>query len=225
MAMDRMSGWLALREDGRTPNRRPHRVAARAQQVGPQRLAIGIQRSAVLEDEMLVRISGQEEAQIALSLPRRLAPHDPEQRLKLLIHRLDGFRRLLEIKSMHDAVRTRYGNSKCRRPPARADMPPHYKHGRLSRPQPFAGAAMVTIAALTTPNVIVFLSDIDRSVCWCRESAGLAEALRRSPRRGISRQDQCDEAAVSAPCCQRPELASNGCVTVPAHSIRLTRPG
>src|SRR5258705_4543867 len=36
----------------------------------------------------------------------------------------------------------------------------------------------------------------------------LAEALRRSPRRGISRQDQCDEAAVSAPCCQRPELAS-----------------
>src|SRR5712671_6177268 len=35
-------------------------------------------------------------------------------------------------------------------------------------------------------------------------------ALRRSPRRGISRQGQCDEAAVSAPCCQRPELASNG---------------
>jgi hypothetical protein len=105
-----------------------------------------------------------------------LAPHDPEQRLKLLIHRLDGFRRFLEIKSMHDAVRTRYGNSKCRRPPARADLPPHYKHGRLSRPQPFAGAAMVTIAALTTPNVIVFLSDIDRSVCWYRENAGLAEA-------------------------------------------------
>src|SRR6202165_900229 len=49
--------------------------------------------------------------------------------------------------------------------------------------------------------------------------------LRRSPRRGISRQGQCDEAAVSAPCCQRPELASNGCVTVPAHPIRLTRPG
>src|SRR5260370_1288143 len=157
---------------------------------------------------MLVRIFGQEEAQIALSLPRRLATTDHEQRLKLLIHGLDGFRRFLEIKSMHDAVRTRYGNSKCRRPPTRADLPPHYKHGRLSRPQPFAGAAMVTIAALTTPNVIVFLSDIDRSVCWCRENAGLAEALRRSPRRGISRQDQCDEAAVSAPCCQRPELAS-----------------
>src|SRR6267142_1097344 len=50
-------------------------------------------------------------------------------------------------------------------------------------------------------------------------------ALRRSPRRGISRQGQCDEAAVSAPCCQQPELASNGCVTAPAHSIRLTRPG
>jgi Transglycosylase SLT domain len=32
-------------------------------------------------------------------------------------------------------------------------------------------------------------------------------ALRRSSRRGISRQGQCDEAAVSAPCCQRPELA------------------
>src|SRR5882757_9642400 len=117
MAMDRMSGWLALREDGRTPNRRPHRVAARAQQVGRQRLAIGIQRSAVLEDEMLVRIFGQEEAQITLSLPRRLPPHDPEQRLKLLIHRLDGFRRFLEIKSMHEAVRTRYGNTMCRRPP------------------------------------------------------------------------------------------------------------
>src|SRR6202048_3194215 len=46
-------------------------------------------------------------------------------------------------------------------------------------------------------------------------------ALRRSPRRGISRQGQCDEAAVSAPCCQRPELASNGGVTVPAHPITL----
>src|SRR5712671_2077869 len=117
MAMDRMSGWLALREDGRTPNRRPHRVAARAQQVGPQRLAIGIQRSAVLDDEMLVGIFGQVEAQITLPLPCRLAPHDPEQRLKLLIHRLDGFRRFLEIKSMHEAVRTRYGNTMCRRPP------------------------------------------------------------------------------------------------------------
>ena len=41
-------------------------------------------------------------------------------------------------------------------------------------------------------------------------------ALRRSSRRGISRQGQCDEAAVSAPCCQPPELASNGCVTLPA---------
>src|ERR1700681_5193 len=113
------------------------------QQVGPQRLAIGIQRSAVLEDEMLVRIFGQEEAQIALSLPCRLAPHDPEQRLKLLIHRLDGFRRFLEIKSMHEAVRTRYGTTMCRRPPDGADLPPHYKHDRLSRPQPFAGAATV----------------------------------------------------------------------------------
>jgi hypothetical protein len=56
---------------------------------------------------------------------------------------------------MHDAIRTRYGKPMCRRPPDGADLPPHYKHGRLSRPQPFADAATVTIAALTTPNVIV----------------------------------------------------------------------
>jgi catechol 2,3-dioxygenase-like lactoylglutathione lyase family enzyme len=35
-----------------------------------------------------------------------------------------------------------------------------------------------TIAAPTTPNVIVFVSDIDRSVRWYRENAGLAEARR-----------------------------------------------
>ena len=55
---------------------------------------------------MLVGIFGEVDAQIALSFPCRLAPYDPEQRLKLLIHRLDGFRRFLEIKSIHDAVRT-----------------------------------------------------------------------------------------------------------------------
>ena len=87
------------------------------QKVGPQRLAIGIQRSAILEDEMLVGIFGELEAQIALSFPCRLAPYDPEQRLKLRIHRLDGFRCFLEIKSMHDAVRTRYGTTMCRRLP------------------------------------------------------------------------------------------------------------
>jgi hypothetical protein len=35
-----------------------------------------------------------------------------------------------------------------------------------------------TIAAPTTPNVIVFVSDIDRSVRWYRENAGLVEAPR-----------------------------------------------
>jgi hypothetical protein len=127
------------------------------QQVGLQRLAIRIQRSAVLEDEMLVRIFGQEEAQITLSFPCRQVPHDPEQRLKLLIHRLDGFRRFVEIKSMHDAVRTSYGDTMCRRPPDGGDLPPHYKHGRLSRPQRFAGAATVACATdLDTKKIKVF---------------------------------------------------------------------
>jgi hypothetical protein len=58
---------------------------------------------------------------------------------------------------MHDAVRTRYGTTMCRRPPDGADLPPHYKHGRLSRPQPFAGAATVARATdLDTKNVKVF---------------------------------------------------------------------
>jgi catechol 2,3-dioxygenase-like lactoylglutathione lyase family enzyme len=35
-----------------------------------------------------------------------------------------------------------------------------------------------TIAAPTTPNVIVFVSDIDRSVRWYRENVGLAETPR-----------------------------------------------
>jgi len=33
-----------------------------------------------------------------------------------------------------------------------------------------------TIAAPTTPNVIVFVSDIERSVRWYRDNVGLAEA-------------------------------------------------
>jgi hypothetical protein len=45
----------------------------------------------------------------------------------------------------------------CRRPPDGADLPPHYKHGRPSRPQPFAGAATVARATdLDTKNVKVF---------------------------------------------------------------------
>jgi hypothetical protein len=41
--------------------------------------------------------------------------------------------------------------------PSGADLPPHYKHGRLSRPQSFAGVATVARAAgLDTKNFKVF---------------------------------------------------------------------
>ena len=153
-----MSGWLALREDGRTPNRRPHRVAARAQQVGRQRLAIGIQRSAVLEDEMLVRIFGQEEAQITLSLPRRLPPHDPEQRLKLIIYRLDGFRRFLEIKSMHEAVRARCGNTMCRRPPAGPTCRLIISTGGCHVPNHSRASRRLPVPQASTPRISRFLA-------------------------------------------------------------------
>src|SRR5712671_4154584 len=67
----------------------PDRQLIGYEKISPERLAIGIERPPVLEDEVLIGVLGQKKTQVALTSFRRLIPYDAQERFQLGVDRFD----------------------------------------------------------------------------------------------------------------------------------------